>query len=752
LPVRLSGQTSSFVGRSSELNALTVLVHSSRLVTITGPAGMGKTRLATVVAERVNSGETRFVGLASLTDGELLPNELAARLGTPERAGEPVTQTLAEHIGGRAVLILLDNCEHLVDDCATLVESLLRRCPELRVLATSLQPLRVPGEVLWRIAPLDDDASVRLFEARARLVQPAFTVEPDNVEVVATLCRRLEGLPLAIELAAARIATMSPGEIVDRLDDRLRLLAAGDRVDVDRHRTLHAALDWGYQLLDDRQRQLFRHVSVFAGGFDLAAAEAVCPGDALQQGEVSELVFHLVERSLLQPETGRPGPDRYSLLEAVRQYAAERLRESGEPAAVAERHAACYLALARRAEREERGQDQRGWLERLEADLDNLRAALDWYRRHDVAAWLAMATTLSWLWVTHGRFAEGRASLEGALAAAGPDDPRRAHGLLAAARVAFWQGDYAAARQHCESSLNLLGGPDDEVDRAWVLTLLGSIYAYQSEYDAAWRRFEEALAASEDDLVRMEALVGLGEMLLQAGDVAGASERLHEVMRLTRGPEAPRGRAALFLGLAALFGDDRELARTQLSRSLDVFHRLGNRYGAAASLDALAGLAAANADPLRALRLSGAAAGLRESTRSQLAPRWRDIVRTVVVQPARQAAGDRADAAWEAGRAMTFEEAVRYARTGVTMPAERTSATRSEPQARIGSVAGLTPRELQVAELVAQGLTNRQIAERLVIAERTVEGHVERIRSKLNVRSRTQVGASIARERAWPSA
>ena len=751
--MRLPGRSTSFVGRSSELGVLTGLMRSSRLVTVTGPAGMGKTRLGIAVAEAATTEEVRFVGLAALTDGRLLPNEVAARLGAPERADEPVTKTLTAHIGGRRVLLLLDNCEHLVDECARLVESLLRTCPELRVLATSLQPLRVPGEVLWRIAPLADGEAVSLLEARARLVRPGFTIGPDDAEAVATLCRRLEGMPLAIELAAARLGTMSAREIVARLDDRLRLLAADGHLEVARHRTLHAALDWGHALLDDRQRQLFHRLSVFAGGFELATAEAVCSGPGLEPDAVGDLVFDLVERSLLQPDTGRLGPDRYTLLESVRQYAAERLRGSGERAAIAERHAAWYLALARRAEREERGRDQDGWLDRLERDMDNLRAALDWYRRHDVASCLEMATALAWLWITHGHFGEGRAWLEGALAASPADAPRRARGLLAAARVAFWQSDYAAARRHCEASLALLQEPGDAVDRGWALTLLGSIHSYLGEYDRAAGRFQEALAAGAGELVRMEALVGLGEMLLQAGDVQRARERLDEVVRQTRGPEAPRGRAALFAGLAALFAGDHESAQLHLSRSLEVFHRLGNRYAAAASLDALAALAVANRMLVLPQRPYVPAATLRESTRSRLAPRWRELVRTVVVEPARTAAGERAAAAWAAGRAMTFDEAVRYARTGLETPARRAGArARDGEPAQPGALAGLTRRELEVADLVARGLTNRQIAERLYIAERTVEGHVERIRAKLNVRSRTQVGASIARERAWPSA
>ncbi|HEY7198879.1 MAG TPA: LuxR C-terminal-related transcriptional regulator [Candidatus Dormibacteraeota bacterium] len=745
--MRLPARSTSFVGRTAELDAICGLLGSSRLVTIAGTAGMGKTRLAIEVASRLG-GDVRFVGLAALDDGGLVPNEVAARLGVAERVGVPVLDVLADHVGTRPLLLLLDNCEHLVDDCALLVEALLRGCDDLRVLATSLQPLRVPGEVVWRLAPLTGEA-VGLFEARARRVRPDFAVAPDNAEAVAAVCRLLDGIPLAIELAAARMGRMSVADILERLDDRFHVLA-DDGADEPRHRTLRAALDWGHQLLDEQERGLLRRLSVFAGTFDLETAEGVCAGAGLAPGDVSELVFHLVERSLVQAETGRRGPDRYRLLEPVRRYAAERLAQSGEQPVVAERHAACCLALARRAEREERGQDQTGWLRRLEMELDNLRAALAWYRGHDVDAWLALASALSWFWVTHGHYAEGRAWLEGALAAASPDAPGRGRALLAAARVAFYQGDYPAARRLCEAALDRFRLPADAGDRGWTLGLLGSVHAYQAEYAEGAARFQEAIAASDDDLVQMEALVGLGEMWLQAGDVERARVSLDEVSRRTRGPDAPRGRAALFLGLAALFAGNRAAAADELAWSLEIFHRLGNRYGAAGSLDALAGLAVANDDPVRALRLSGAAAAMRDSIRSQLAPRWREIVREAVLDPARAAAGDQADVAWAAGLEMTFDGAARYAMSGLLgMASPRRRAGRG---ARPRQPGGLTARELEIAELVAEGMTNRKISEHLVIAERTVEGHVERIRNKLGVHSRTQIGAALARQRAWPSA
>jgi predicted ATPase len=669
--VRLPTQPTSFVGRVAELDTLAALLHSSRLVTIAGPAGMGKTRLAVELAGRfVGMSDVQFVGLAALTDGRLVAHEVAARLGAAERAGEPVERTVTEHIGTRPTVLLLDNCEHLVADCASLVDVLLRGCAELRVLATSRQPLRVPGEVLWRIGPLtlpgrhglEGSEAVRLFEARTRQVSPTFAIEPGNAGAVADLCRRLDGIPLAIELAAARMETLSVPEVLGQLGDRLHLLAAG-RGGERRHRTLRAALDWGYQLLDGPQRMLFRRLSVFTGSFELATAEAVCSDAHLGAHVIEGIVFSLVERSLLQL-TATAGPTTYRLLEPVRQYAVERLAESGEQEAVAERHATWFLGVARQAEQGERGQDQQGWLQRLDANRDDLRTAFGWFRGHDGDAALTMGAALSWYWVTRGHFAEGRGWLEGALVNAPTDATGRVRGMIAAARLSFYQGDYEAARRLCEAGLELLR-PGDDADRGWALTVLAWVHGYQGEQVRAVERFEEAIAATEDELVRAEALVALGELLLQMGDLARARPHLEEVARLGGGPEAPRARALLMLGLAALLRRDRETAEAELGRSLDAFQRLGNGYGVAGTLDVLAGVAVRNADPVRALRLTGAADALRESTRSRLAPRWQEMVRVTVVEPARAAAGERAVAAWAVGREMTFDEAVRYARSGL---------------------------------------------------------------------------------------
>jgi non-specific serine/threonine protein kinase len=670
---RLPEPATSFVGREAELDALAGTLDGSRLLTIAGGPGLGKTRLAIALAGRRTDVPVCFVGLAALSDGALVPAEVAARLGVPDRPEESPSRAIADHVGERAMLLLLDNCEHVLEGSTRLVESLLHDCANLRVLVTSRQPLRLAGEVVWRIAPLclpdGEDApavaaseAVTLLEVRARAVLPGFGVTPDNASTVAALCRRLEGIPLAIELAAGRLHDLSIEELLAGLEDRFRLLA-GEDLDLEpRHRTLEAAIDWSHQLLDDSERRVFRQVCAFSGGFDVEAAEAVCAGGGIEPVDVARLLVRLVGKSLLTSEIEEPGPTRYRMLEAVRQYGVQRLLESVERASLMERHACHFQALAERAAIEERGQEQPRWLGRLEADLDNFRSALTWLRGRDAGAWLRLATALSWFWETRGHFSEGRRWLEGALAAASEDGPGRADGLLAHARLCFWQGDYAAARESCERCIDLRQRREDPVGAGWALTLLGSVHAYEGAFVDGERCFELVLDGPDDGLVRLEALVGKGEMRLLAGDPVAALATLQEVLRPERGPEAPRGRAALFAGLAALFSGDVDGARAHLDRSVDIFRRLGNRYGAAAALDALASLAVNDSDPVRALKLSGAASALRESTRSQLAPRWREAVQTLVLEPATAAAGRRAAGAWAQGRAMTFDEVLAFVR------------------------------------------------------------------------------------------
>jgi predicted ATPase len=681
--VRLPPQLTSFVGRRAEVAQVARLLRTSRLVTIVGTAGLGKTRLAIEVArgQAANLGAgASFASFAALTDEALVAHEVAVRLGVSERSGEPLVQTLVTHIGAGPMLLVLDNCEHLVGASARLVEALLYGCPRLYVIATSRQPVHAPGEAVWRIAPLGlprrrrgnrleaitGSEAVRLFEARASLVQPNFELDPDNAESVASICQRLEGIPLAIELAAARLEMTSVDELLARLDEGFNLLQDPSPLAIPRHRTLWAALDWSHQLLDERERRLFRRISVFSGGFEVASVRDICSGRGVEAADILVLVARLVEKSLLAPDPTRPARTRYEVLETVRQFASERLADSGELAWQSQRHAAHYLTLAQQAEPHQRGPDHRDWLKRLEADHDNLRIALAWCLANDPHSSLRLAASLTWFWITRGYLSLGARWMEAALVATTDDSPARAFGLLSMASLRFWQGDYARARSICNLSLDLYRKRHDDDGCGLALTLLGSIHAYEGDYDMSRLRLEEVLETASDKGIRMEALVAIGEVLLQMGDLTQARSRLEEVEAMANGPEAPRGRAALLLGLADFFEADFPAARGRIAVSLDIFQELGNQYAAAAALDVSGGLALTDSDPLRALRLCGAGARLRESSRGRLAPRWNEVLQTVVIEPASAAAGEQGATAWAEGQRMTFDEAVRYAREGLS--------------------------------------------------------------------------------------
>jgi predicted ATPase len=391
-PHNLPSALSSFVGRKKELAEVRRLLEDTRLLTLTGPGGCGKTRLALAAADELVgtfADGVWLMDLAPLADSSLVPQAVASTLGLREQPGRWLTETLSDNLASKRVLLVLDNCEHLVEACAELAESLLLFCPELRVLATSREPLGIAGEVAWpvpslslpdlRRAPnietLPRYESARLFVERTEAVKPTFAVTEQNAPLVAKICYRLDGIPLAIELAAARSKVLSVEEISERLDDCFALLSAGNRTALPRHRTLHATMDWSHDLLPEQERILFRRLSVFAGGFTLEAAESVCAGEHLERNEVLDLLSHLVDKSLVIVREGVV-ETRYRLLETVRQYGRERLDASEDE--VERRHADFFVGLAEEAEGELSGPDQARWLTLLQTEHDNLRAALSW--------------------------------------------------------------------------------------------------------------------------------------------------------------------------------------------------------------------------------------------------------------------------------------------------------------------------------------------------------------------------------------
>ena len=463
------------IGRDEELVALcgALLAADQGLLTMTGTGGCGKTRLALEVAATLReqfADGVWYVELAGIGDPALVPTAVATALGLREAPGRPVIETVRQSLRERALLLVLDNCEHLVDACARLVDDLLSGCPGLRVLATSREPLRMTGELVWRVpglaapdldSPRTDPvelsrfAAVRLFAERARAARPDFAMGPRNARAVGNICGRLGGLPLALELAAARVRVLSAEEIATNLDDSFRLLTGGSRTAPARQQTLRAALDWSHDLLSVEERALFRRLAVFAGGFDLASAEAVGAEGAIARTDVLDQLTRLVDKSLVLGDQA-DGLVRHRLLEPVRQYARERLNDSGDAPATAARHAAHFLALAEDAEPKLMNPDRHRWVARLETEHQNLRAALSWLLSvGEVEAGVRLATALVPFWSNRGHLSEGRRWLERGLTIGGSNLPaaRRAKALSGAAMLAMLQIDAPGARALFEQSL-----------------------------------------------------------------------------------------------------------------------------------------------------------------------------------------------------------------------------------------------------------------------------------------------------------
>ena len=749
-------QLSSFVGREKELVEVRRLLEDTRLLTLTGPGGCGKTRLAVVAAgELVEEFEDGvwMVELATLSDPHLVPQAVTSVLGAREQPGRSLTETLSAHLRTRKLLLVLDNCEHLIEACAELAETLLRSCPELRVLATSREALGIVGEVAWPVPSLSlpdlrrlpeaeslpQYESARLFVERATAVNPSFALTEQNATAVAQVCYRLDGVPLALELAAARAKVLPVEQIAERLDDCFGLLSAGGRTAMPRHRTLHATMDWSHELLSEDERVLFRRLSVFAGGFSLRAAESVCAGEDLEREEVLELLSHLVDKSLVVArEEG--GEARYRLLETVRQYGREKLDESGEEAEVGRRHAGFFVGFAEEAERELRGPDQARWLTRVETEHDNIRAALSWSlgERGDADSGVRLAAALWAFWSTRGYLSEGRRRLESAISRSGPAASlARAKALNGAGWLAAYQDEYGAAKALIEESLvlnreledkegiaaslaNLCGvamlGQRDDIPMAALLEeaiplrpeledrrTVGNLFLLEGKVEFARGDLERAVALSEEGLAQYR----------EAGDARGIARCLIEI------------------GFVTLTQGDYERATTLLQECLCLARELDHKLYIQYCLTMLGGVAASQGRPVLAARLWGIAEVMSETYDT----RFTRVSHALIDYEDRLAAArsqlDEAawEAAWAEGRAMTLEQAVEYALEREATP---------EPTTPEPYPAGLSARETEVLRLVAQGMTNAEVAEKLYISPRTVNWHLGSIYRKLGFHSRTE--------------
>lgn len=535
LPVQLT----SFVGRGAEMVDVARLVTDSRLATLTGAGGVGKTRLAIEVAAQV-AGEfpegVWFVDLAPITDPDIVPTALARALGLPDQPGSSTVDALSRFVGARRMLIVVDNCEHLIDVCADLIDALLGACPALTLLATSREPLGVAGEVTWRVPSLSlADEAVELFTERARLVRSDFAVDDDNATTVAELCRRLDGIPLAIELAAARVRALSLNEIRDSLHDRFRLLTGGARTAVRRQQTLRASVDWSHALLTVPERVLFRRLAAFMGGFDLDAARAVAAGGGVESYQVVDLLSLLVDKSLAVTEDAH-GRTRYQLLETVRQYALEKLGESGEADAVRARHRDHYIVLATRLDAAGRA-DNVALLTQAELEIDNFRAAFAWCgERSETELALVLASSLQRLWTGRGRLREGISWLDSALTDVDHSDTEvsdlvLARALAEKALIQAWMGEWGVndSIERAQQSLAIARTVDDRAVLARALTAC----CYTSGFAAETGRqyFTEAIdlvRALDDEWTLSQILSWQGLGGFVAGDPMALSKAAEE--------------------------------------------------------------------------------------------------------------------------------------------------------------------------------------------------------------------------------
>jgi predicted ATPase/class 3 adenylate cyclase len=682
LPNNLPRQLSSFVGRDHEILEAEERLREATTLTLTGPGGVGKTRLALEIGAHLVDGfdgGVWLVELAGVSEGNLVIDAVGSALRVKQRPGADLDAAIIESIADKRVLLILDNCEHLLDAVVATADHLLRHCPRLQLLTTSREALGIPGESLMPVPSMslplasvaDDDLpglaecdAVRLFVDRARAVTPSFALTVENAPAIAQICRRLDGIPLAVELAAARIRSLPPQQIAARLDDRFRLLTGGTRTALPRHRTLRAAFDWSFDLLSPAEQALVPRLAVFGGGFSLEAAEAICSGGPVEAGDVLDLLSRLIDRSLLLSE--QDGSEaRYRMLETIRDYAQERLAESGEAAAMHARHRDWFVGLVERARPAFfSGPVQVEWIGRLARDHDNLRAALRWADDdpEGADAELALASGLWRFWEVRGDLAEGSAWLARALARVGGEvSPRRASALTGAGVLAAQQGDLVAAGAFHDASLLLhreLGNPlavaaacsnsanvavergdldrarqlfaegirlaldaGDRQGAAFSLINLADVAARQGDAAEADRLYAEAIATFRelnDDFGVAHATAKLAQSARRRGDRATARDRYREaiVIHQRTGDRQAEARMSSSLGdLAAEEGDFVEAQRLY-QQSVAIRGALGDRIGVAAALERLAGISEDR--PVRAAALLGGAQGIRDQVGAPL--------------------------------------------------------------------------------------------------------------------------------------
>jgi predicted ATPase/DNA-binding CsgD family transcriptional regulator len=754
------------LGREHEVAALRELVRRSdvRLVTCVGPAGVGKTRLALHLARDVEphfADGTAFVSLASIRDPALVLPSIAQCLQRPPNAA-----ALIDYLADKHSLLVLDNVEQVIA-AAALLADVMAACPDLTMLVTSREALRVRGEYEFPVLPLAPPPAITLFAQRAHAIQPSFVLDDTLAPTVEAICHRLDCLPLAIELAAARIKLFPPAFLLTRLVHRLDVLSSGPRDLPTRQQTLRSALAWSYELLSLGDQRLFRRLGVFAGGCTLEAAEQIAPMDA------SSSAGSLIDKNLLRQIVQADGEPRLLMLETMREYALEQLALSGETDAMERAHAGYYCGLAEYAEGHLLGSDVRAWLERLEREHDNLRQALGWaLQQRDSALARRLSGALWRFWFLRGHLSEGRRWLEAALALHGTITPTIAvkalsgAGYLATAQSDYiraetlcadalqiaeelgderscalalfglantcnWGRDYRRARSLFEASLAIYRTLNDHWGIASTQAYLGNVLYFQAEYATARRHLDEALAlfrAMGQEWGIAFTLYGRGLVAVNERDLQAAQQYLEESQTRLRQLGDRRGLIRAVTGLAMVACEQERTieARALLLEAMRLTREVGDQWSVTATLDVMAGLCALHKEGQLAARLCGAAEALRETLGVPLAPALRDQREPALLRIRAQLPRAALERAWSEGRSLTPEAA-----------AELFEAARFGATGKGASLDELTAREIEVVRLVAEGLTDAAIAERLVVSIRTVHAHLRSIYSKLDVTTRT---------------
>ncbi len=696
--------------------------------------------------------------LADLRDPALLAETVATALDLRDVSTRWLVSTLADFMESRHLLLVLDNCEHLLDACAVLADTLLRACPDLKILSTSREPLGVGGETVLEVSPLplpDDDRvsspealvqydAIRLFVERARAAWPQFEVTPSNAAEVSALCRHLDGLPLALELAAGRLRAFTVGQILEQMDRRFRLLSTGSRVRSARHQSLKAAIDWSFGLLAMEEQLVWRRLSVFAGSFDLAGADAICAGKGGPEGTVADVVASLVDKSILRREVHGSSP-RYRMLETIREYGRQHLHESDEESSVTDAYRGWYADLAAGVFENSWGPGQVKWWDRAHLELANFREAFrSWLADSDEAdAGIEAAANLMYYWMTRGSMSEGRRWLDAFLKVARRPTKGRAKALGVDGWLTQLQGDIPKGLELFVESERLAADLGDEATLCLASTALGGGLMFEGDLDRAEGMFARCLDLQQslpDRRWAANALGSLGGVWSLRGDHPRAFDLFRRSIELSRAGGDQYFQTWMLLGqaLEAWSMADRPVAGRIWTQALRLSHAVDNKVGIGIAVEGLAWVAGSTHRPDRAARLLGGVQAFWHTIPAKLQPHLVGH-HDACLADVRSALGDREfDRVYRLGREMSDDQLL-------SMALEEREAAAPQPASR-DHPAELTRRESEIAGLVAQGLSNKGIASKLVISQRTAETHVEHILMKLGFTSRAQIAAWVGEE------